>query len=131
MNSVLLSLGTYKFSLATAAYESLQRQWQFSWAGQERLQNHVAKQFTGMGEQSITLPGTIYPGQYGDGKFIENLAAAAAQGKPLQLVSGTGSIMGFWCIESLQETRKVLFPDGTPRKIEFSIKLTYYGERYP
>jgi hypothetical protein len=130
MNSVLLNLGGFKFSLLTAAYESLQRQWQFNWPAQERMRNIPAKQFTGMGDQSINLPGVIYPGQYGEGDFIERVAETAATGVPLQLVSGTGAIMGFWCVETISESRKVLFPDGTPRKIEFSIKLTYYGDRY-
>lgn len=131
MNSVLLNLGGYKFSLLTAAYESLQRQWQFNWPSQERLQNTGAKQFTGIGEQSINLPGTIFPGEYGQVDFIERLAETAANGSPLLLISGYGDIMGFWCVESISETRKIFFPDGAPRKIEFTIKITYYGDRYP
>lgn len=47
----------------------------------------------------------------------------AAQGKSWIMTAGTGEVMGSWMIESVEETRRHLYADGTPRVIEFSLSL--------
>ena len=47
----------------------------------------------------------------------------AAEGKAWPLVDGTGRVHGAFVITDIDEGLKEFFPDGTPRKIDFSIEL--------
>jgi phage protein U len=61
MNETLLALGTYRFSIDTAAYQTLKRRQSYRWQSQERLLRSPAQQFVGLGDDTITLAGVIYP----------------------------------------------------------------------
>lgn len=128
--TIMLKLGNLKFSIDTAAYNTLQRSWNYNWQAQSRIGNIPALHYTGRGEDTITLPGTIYPGQSGTKDYIEQIAAEAVKGKPLLLVSGMGDVMGYWVIKSVQKTSSNFFSDGQGRKIAFNVQLSYYGEDY-
>ena len=129
--SLLLKLGNYKFSVNTAAFSQLERKYSYNWTASDQGDG-PSLTYGGLGAQTITLPGVIYPGQFGaTADQVEKIAAMAAQGEPLRMVPTTGKKMGFWVIKSISETRKTLMPNGAPRKIEFSIELEYYGPKYP
>jgi len=61
MLEVMMALGTYRFSLASAPYQSLSRSAAWRWPSQDRLGAHPVRHYTGPGEQSIHLDGTIHP----------------------------------------------------------------------
>lgn len=124
----MMKLGRYAFSLNTAAYQELQRSGAYRWAAQERHGQHAALQYLGPGEDSLSLSGVIYPQFAGAVDQVEDMRAEAAQGEPLLLVDGLGRIHGKWAILMVTETQRVFFADGVPRKIEFSLKLRYFGE---
>jgi phage tail protein len=130
MNTHLLKLGSFKFAVNTAAFRQLKQQWTFNIAAQARIGNTPALQFTGQGEQSLSLSGIVYPGQFGSITAIDDLVKLAAAGKPLQIISGTGAVMGFWYIKNISNTKTIFLPSGIPRKIEFTLSLTYYGKKY-
>ena len=52
----------------------------------------------------------------------------AGRGRPLLLVSGTGEVLGKWVISGVEETLSLFFADGTPRRSEFRLRLTAYGD---
>ncbi len=56
------------------------------------------------------------------------MRAHAALGIPLFLSDGTGRVWGQWCIKEVEEVRRVLEADGTPRPVEFRIVLFRYDE---
>nr|DAP64518.1 MAG TPA: hypothetical protein [Caudoviricetes sp.] len=51
-------------------------------------------------------------------------------GEPYLLMHGTGAVMGYWLIDSLNETSSVLMPDGQALKIEFTLSLKRYDGRH-
>jgi len=61
MLEVMMALGTYRFSVASAAYQGLSRQAAWRWPAQERLGAHPVLQYTGPGDQTIRIDGIIYP----------------------------------------------------------------------
>ena len=128
MQNVMMRLGSFVFTLDGAAYARLERATAFRWAAQERHGREAALQFLGPGEDTLTLPGTILPHFRGGVGQVEALRALAAGGEPLLLVDGLGRIHGLWAVTSVGETREVLFADGTPRRIEFTLGLRYFGE---
>lgn len=128
MTEILMALGPFRFCLAYAPYDRLRRSVQYRWPRIERAGRRSAAQFTGIGDETVELSGTFYPGYSGGLGQIDTLRAYAGQGQPYILSDGRGRIWGKFVIESAEETQTVFFADGTPRKIEFTLKLLHYGE---
>ncbi|WP_423180009.1 phage tail protein [Stenotrophomonas sp. CASM106] len=120
---MMMTYGTFVFSLSTAAYEQLQRQMTWRHASSERLGARPARQYVGPGDDTITLQGTIAAELVGDLQVLDTLRELGDQGKPQALVEGSGRVYGAYLLVSLSETRKEFFPDGTPRLIEFQMQL--------
>ncbi|WP_444946059.1 phage tail protein [Microbulbifer sp. VTAC004] len=130
VSETMLKLGDFPFALQTAGYDQLRQAWKFNWQNSNRPRGYPQPQFTGQGTRDITLSGTIYPLEFGKPNQLQEMADTAAQGEPLQLVSGVGEVMGFWAITSIERTDKDPLADGVARCVEFSISLTYYGAKY-
>lgn len=120
---MMMTYGTFVFSLSTAAYEQLQRQMTWRHASSERLGARPARQYVGPGDDSISLQGTISAELVDNLQVLDELREFADQGKPQALVEGSGRVYGAYLLVSLSETRKEFFPDGTPRLIEFQLQL--------
>lgn len=123
----LLMLGGFKFSLNTAVFQEMQRSTSYRWPAQERVGQYDALQFTGPGEDRITLPGTVYPDFRGGYDQVEALRKIALQGKPVRLISATGVMLGVWVIESVDETASSFKADGTPRRQDFTVTIRKFG----
>jgi phage protein U len=120
---MMLALGMFIFSLPTLAYQELQRQTEWRHASNNRVGAAPARQFLGRGDDSFTLPGILMPELAGSTLSLDALRLMANTGKAWPMVEGSGRIYGLWVIKSLSETKTLFFPDGTPRRIEFSLSL--------
>ena len=120
---MMMALGMFVFSLRTAAYQELQRQTDWRHASNNRVGAAPARQFVGRGDDSITLPGIIFPELAGSALSLDALRLMANTGKAWPMVEGSGRIYGLWVIESLSETKTIFFSNGTPRRIEFTLSL--------
>ncbi|GFM34022.1 phage tail protein [Desulfovibrio subterraneus] len=130
MAGVMIKLGAYVFSLDTAAYQQLSRATAYRWQALERVNQLAALQFTGPGEDSISLNGVILPTFRGGLGQLDVMRAEAAKGEPLLMVDGRGYVHGRWVILSVNETQKTFERGGAPLQIEFSIRLRKYDEGY-
>lgn len=126
----MMKLGHYVFSVHRAAYQTLSRTTQYRWQAQERVGRLAAQQFTGRGEDSITLNGIIYPHFQGGLGQVYAMRIEAGRGRPLMLVDGMGRIWNRWVINQIEETQSVFDSDGRPRSVEFRLQLSRYGEDY-
>jgi phage protein U len=129
--TVLLQLSDFKFVTGQVAYNQLSRTRQFLWAAQARFGTRPQLQYVGEGERLVTISGVIYTAAGPGYRRITQLEALAAQGRPHLLVAGTGAVLGYWIIGSIGSTESAFLRDGVPRKQEFTLELSYYGERYP
>lgn len=121
-------LGSFKFSLTTAAYQQLQRTTEYRWPAQDRFGQLAALQATGPGSDSITLPGVIFPEFAGGLGQIDALRALASQQKPQTLIDGRGNVMGQWVIESIDENQEIFAVKGAPLKQNFSLKIRKFSD---
>ncbi|MCU7904432.1 MAG: phage tail protein [Candidatus Thiodiazotropha sp. (ex Epidulcina cf. delphinae)] len=128
MNRVMMQLGDYQFGIESAAYEQLGRSTQYRWQGQDRIGRRPAQQFAGIGQETISLSGRIYPFYKGGLGQLDQMRAEAGQGEPRILVDGLGRILGKWAVTRIDETQSTLMPDGVPEKIDFTLELVRYGE---
>ena len=135
MNEVMLALGDYRFSIATAAYQSLVRTQSWNWTEIARVGQEPVLQLTGKTSPTITLQGTIYPEFRGGFTQVTEMTAEAEKGTPLDLLGfdsngelNTGVYIGQWVILAIGESHRVFRANGSPRAIEFTITLKRYAE---
>ena len=120
---VMLTLGEIAFSVSTAAYQTFQRSTQFRWPAHERFGVRPAYQWTGPGEDAITLTGAIFPTYRGRPSMLDDLRSLAAQGEARLMTAGTGEAFGRWILAAVDEERSGLFAAGEARKIAYTLKL--------
>jgi len=120
---MMMILGMFVFSVPTATYQSLQRTTSWKHASNSRVGDAPAYQFTGRGEDTINLEGSIVP-EFGSQVSITALRMMGDTGMAFPLIAGNGKIYGLWKIDSVDETQTYFYKDGTPRKIEFNIKIS-------
>ncbi|MGV7167417.1 phage tail protein [Xanthomonas axonopodis pv. cajani] len=120
---MMMSYGTFVFSLDSAAFLQLQRQMSWRHASSERVGARAASQFLGPGDDTIDLSGLIAPELTGTRASLDTLRELAADGEPLPLVDGTGVVHGPYLLLAINETASLFFEDGTPRRIEFQLSL--------
>lgn len=121
---MMMSIGLFVFSMQTAAYQEFQRSTNWRHPSNSRVGDSPAYQFTGKGEDVITLKGTVAHEISGNRTPLEVLRQMADTGKAYTLIEGTGKIYGLVAIADIDETRTYFFNDGAARKTDFTIKLT-------
>jgi len=128
---IMMGLGDFRFEVGTAAYRGLERVQAFRWGKQDRIGRSPALQFTGADLETVKLEGDIYPDFAGGLGQIPRMRAMAATGVPLELVAGTGVVLGLWCILKVTEKQETFLDDGRPRKTSFTLELQEYGDDAP
>lgn len=121
--SMMMALGLFVFGLHTVPYQQLQRQLTWRHPSNSRVGARPTRQFIGRGDEFITLSGVLYPEITGGKISLAALEAMADTGKAWPLIEGTGLLYGLYVIEEQATTHSEFFPDGAPRKIEFTLKL--------
>lgn len=131
MMSAMLALGLFVFGLETLPYQDFQRSTDWRHASNSRVGRRAGRQFIGVGEDAITLTGVLYPEITGGKLNLAMIRYMAETGKAWPLMQGTGDYFGLYIIESVEERGSLFFPDGTARKIEFTLKLTRVDDDVP
>ena len=120
----LLSLGMFVFGMDTAAYSEFQRSQGWRHEGSDRHMARPASQFTGPGEDVITLAGLLVPEIAGNYGALESLVEMADTGGNWPLIDGTGLVLGHYRIDRLNRDHRMVLAGGIPRAIDFSLELT-------
>lgn len=129
--TVMMTLGQFNFELNTAVYQELKRTTDYRWPKQDRFGQAAARQFVGIGDDTITLPGVIFPAWRGGRGQVEAMREMAADGQPLLMVAGDGVVMGRWVIERIEDGQTVFGPAGAALKQEFTLALVKYDDLVP
>ncbi|MCZ2203989.1 phage tail protein [Bartonella sp. A05] len=124
---MMLALGEFVFSIETAAYQTLDMSYDVPWVEQGRLGRKATLQLPAIANAELSLRGVIYPefkSSYGQLGHLRQMAHEGAH----TLVTGQGRILGKFVILAVDEKQSFFYPNGTPRKQEFFLKLREYGE---
>jgi len=125
---MMLSLGMFVFAIPTLAYEEMKRRADYRHARSARIGARDATQFVGPGDETISLSGAAFA-ELSDGQAsLDQLRDMGASGDAWPLVDGTGRVYGAFVIEGIDEGQSHFLPDGTARKIDFSIALLRVDE---
>jgi phage protein U len=129
MSNQMLLVGNVIFSIDGPNYDQLTRSTGIEWASQARIGRENALQFTGVGEETITLTGTIYGlfREQGIGQ-VDKLEGAMRTHAPQLVLSGQGKRYGYYCITDLSEDQTALLDNGAPQKQSYTLTMKKYGE---
>lgn len=119
----LASLGLFVFDASTFPFSDLNRRRDWRYGAAPRIGDRDATQYLGPGDELVTMTGALVPeagARYGS---IKTLATMADQGEAYPFVDGSGVVWGSFIILSLDERRRALLVDGTPRMIDFTVEL--------
>lgn len=119
----MMTLGSFTFEVATAAYQEFKRSTEYLWPSQQRFGTSPVVQGVGLGDDTITLSGVVYPQWNGGIGQLDRLREIAEAMEPLNMIGGLGNIMGKWVIERVDETGSIFAQAGIARKQEFSMTL--------
>lgn len=121
---MMMALDQFAFSLDTLAYQELQRQTSWKHPTTPRAGARDSRQFTGPGDDTITVTGTLMPNLIGSPDALDELRAMGDLGDAYALVDGVGKVYGAFVIEGVGEAQTHHDKDGQPAHIEFSLALT-------
>lgn len=127
MASVLMKLGSFRFSVDTAAYQELTRSNEYRWKTVNTV-GQLGRQYIGEGLETISLNGTIYPLYKGGTDQLDDVREMARSGEPKILVDGRGNVWGKFTIDRVEERATHFLNNGAPRKQKFTISLTRYHD---
>lgn len=127
MADVMMTLGGYRFGLDTAAFQEMNRTTEWNWPKQDVFESRPVLQFTGWGEDTITLPGVIFPEYWGGTGQLDALRALGDAGQPQTLIDGRGNVLGEWVITNVTERQSVFAQRGVGRRQEFTVTLKRFG----
>jgi len=122
----MLQIGSVAFKTTGPHYDKMKSSFTAQWARQKRFGRSDAMQWTGEGEDDVSISGTIYTDYYGGFGALSSLRSMSRS--PQMVVSGAGDVFGRWCILNVSNEQTLQDASGKPRKVTFDIKLTRYGE---
>lgn len=125
---VMMMLGPYMFSVATATPEKLTHSASYDWPSQDRVGARPLLQWTGIGSENISINGVIYPAYKGGLGQMAALREMAGMGKRWLLVDGRGVVYGKYVLRQVEESGTVYDANGMPRRIDFGLTLDYAGD---
>lgn len=120
---MLAALGLFVFELKTFPFADLARRTGWNHARSDRFGAIASSQFTGPGQDALSIGGAIVPEAAGSFGAIRTLRLMADEGDAYPFVDGSGAVWGQFVIVGMDEGRKHLLVDGTPRLIDFSLEL--------
>jgi phage protein U len=120
---MLMSLDQFVFGMSTLAHQELQRQTQWKHASNARVGARNGRQFTGPGDDTITISGVLVPELAGKLASLDDLRAMADKGQAYVLVDGAGTVYGAYLITGMHQTGSNIGRTGVPRRVDFSITL--------
>ncbi|WP_254229436.1 phage tail protein [Wolbachia pipientis] len=117
----MLSFGPYKFTLISLKYNKENR-----WSVIECIGKTPLLQNIGQRVENIELEGVIYFNNLNGINRLNSIKEAEKDQKPNTLVDGLGNVLGQFVITRLEEKQTYFFPNGLPKKVEFSLSLKSY-----
>lgn len=120
---MLAALGMFVFDTSSALFDEMSRTREWRHESTNRFNADPASQYSGPGEDRISLMGELVPELAGDYSAMETIAEMAATGEAYPLADGYGQVFGDFVILRLDENKKHLTDDGRPRQNVFAIDL--------
>lgn len=138
MGTPLLGLGPHIFEIAPLNFQEIERVTETLWPSISRFGGRPGRQFTGYGDDRITISGLLYPDEVGGRSEYEAIRVTQAAAQPVTMMgwaiglSTAASVFGRVVILSVGDTQSAINRQGYGRRIEFSIEVApFHGDGKP
>lgn len=123
----LLALGPHIFSIAPLSYQRLETTVEAKWPAISRFGTAPGRQFTGLGEDPITISGLMFPHELGGLAELDALRASVRAAKPVLMVGWAGAtaarVLGEVVLLKVTDTAERIDRQGQPRKVSYDIEV--------
>ncbi|OKP66783.1 phage tail protein [Ensifer adhaerens] len=134
----LLALGPHMFEIAPLNYQQIVRDTEAKWPAISRFGGRPGRQFTGYGEDPITISGLLYPDEIGGRREFEAIRATQKAARPVLLMGWSSDILtaaqliGRVVILRVGDTQSAIGRHGMGRRVEFDIEVApFVGDGKP
>jgi len=125
----LLALGPHTFEIAPLNFQKIERTTIAKWPAIARFGSAPGRQFTGYGEDAITISGLLYVGELGGRAEFEAVRATQQAAMPVTMMgwaAATGmaaNIFGRVVILSVRDSQTLFDSAGQGRKLAYDIDV--------
>ena len=119
---MLVRLGNFTFAVSSLAYQNLTKNFNWRWDTINVINDRQAVQYSGEGDETMSLQGVAYP-VHNTLTPQTSLLAEANRKEPLIMVSATGDVLGKYVIESVNFTETNFHVSGLPHHVDFTISI--------
>lgn len=128
----LLSLGPHIFEIAPLNFQRIERETEAKWPAIARFGGRPGRQFTGFGEDPITITGLLYPDELGGRDEFEAIRATQAAARPVVMTGWAGSgfvarVYGRVVILNIRDEQSAINRDGLGRRISYDITVAPFA----
>ncbi len=133
MGTPLLALGPHIFEIAPLNFQQIERSTEALWPSISRFGGRPGRQFTGYGDDRLTITGLLFPDEMGGRAEYEAIRVTQAAANPVLMLgwatglSMAATLFGRVVILNVQDTQSVINRQGFGRKIEFSIEVAPFS----
>lgn len=120
---MLYQLGGTQFVVTAPNVHEVAHDGEASFAEKSVMGRRPPLEFVGEGPESHTLQGKLFPERLGGLSSLSGLHSQRKAGKPLPLMRGDGTPLGWYVIERISERSSKLGPRGVGREIDVDITL--------
>lgn len=116
------------FSGSNVPYTQIDTEKNYNHAFNPRIGARDSRQYTGIGEDKMTITGTLVPFVTGGRSALQVFEMQATSGLAFPLIESNGIIHGYYVITSITTSEKNHIADGRPKVIEYTISLKREGD---
>lgn len=116
------------FSLTSTPYAGVSTSKSYRHAFNDRVGKRASRQYLGVGEETITITGTLVPFVTGGRVSLQRFQAQAESGMPFPLIESNGTAHGFYVITDISTEETEHISDGRPKVIEYTISFKRDGD---
>ncbi|PDO84705.1 phage tail protein [Kosakonia pseudosacchari] len=120
---MMMVFGMFVFMLRTTPYQQLRHSQEWRHVKNERVNQSASWQYIGVGDDTVTLDGVLYPEITGGNLSLSALETIGFAGRPWPLIEGDGRIYGMYVLTRLERGKSEFDQYGNPKKIEFTLSL--------
>ncbi|MEI2387466.1 phage tail protein [Breoghania sp. JC706] len=132
MSLPLLALGPHIFTIAPLNFQAIKRDTEAKWPSIARFGARPGRQFTGFGEDPISISGLLFPEEMGGREAYEAIRATQAAAQPVLMVgwatASAARVFGKVVILRISDTQSIISREGQGRRVEYEITVAPYPD---
>jgi len=123
---MLLQIGPVTIDTRPFSADTVGRETAADFAAHELLGRRRGREFVGVGDETLTVTGTIITirPELDGSEELEQLHGAREAGAPIYVMRGDGAALGWFVVDAITERHEMLRRDGVGMVIRHEVRMT-------